>query len=380
MVRTIRPAGIVAGIAVCILLMVSGCQKERTTGPAAKIEPPADSTVVVQPPAGVPDGDSPQPATTEKPTPQAADPVAEPDAAEPPVNLVLGFSHGRAATYRVTTEAHKSVEWIGSESAKPTGYVDGRSGNFVEIMFEQRVREVRDNGNAVLEIRIEALKYRGTIQSRTVLDFDSDKPDDSESPLAVLVGKSYRLEMSPRGKVVDLLDMESVREAVEAGSQVYSVAVKLFSDEVVRDRHEIPPLSALSDERVRPGQSWSDQKSFAFGEMGLKSFERVYTLTQVEQDDGRAAVVQMKAIPSAAMAEELHKRQVSGPLSGLFDSIDKYEGRLVFDLDGERIREYMEDMQTEWIIADPAMMQDTTAQPRGLKMGAGRLHRLELVK
>lgn len=380
MVRTIRPVGIMAGIAFCILLMVSGCQKDRTAGPAAKIEPPADSAVIVQPPAGVPDGDSPQPATSEKPASQAAEPVAEPNAAEPPVSLVLGFSPGQAAMYRVTTEAHKSIEWIGSESAKPAGYADGRSGNFVEITFEQQVRQVRDNGNAILEIEIEALKYRGTIQSRTVLDFDSGRPDDPKSPLAALVGKSYRLEMSPKGKVVELLDMESVRGAVAAGSPVYSVAVKLFSDEVVRDRHEVPPLSALKDEQVRSGQSWSDQKSFAFGEMGLKGFERVYTLTRVEQGDGRAAVVEMKAIPSAAMAEELHKRQVSGPLSGLFDSIDKYEGRLVFDLDGGRIREYMEEMQTEWVIADPAMMQDTTAEPRGLKMGAGRLHRLELVK
>ena len=87
----------------------------------------------------------------------------------------------------------------------------------------------------------------------------------------------------------------------------------------------------------------------------------------------------MKAIPSAAMAEELHKRQTAGPLAGLFDNTEKYEGRLDFDLDGGRIREYVEEMRTEWVVADPAVMQDAAAPPRGLKMGARRLHRLELV-
>jgi hypothetical protein len=380
MVRTIRPAGVAAGIAVCLLLIVSGCQKDRAATPAAKVEPPADAAVVVQPPADVPDADSAKPATREEPKAHAAQPESEPNEVGPAVSLVLGFSPGQTATYKVTTEAHKSVEWIGPESGKPAGYADGRSGNYVEITFAQQVQRVRDDGNAVLEITVKDLKYRGLIQSRTVLEFDSERLQDRDNPLAAVVGKSYRLEMSPKGKVVELLDMDAVRRAVKAGTPEYSVAVKLFSDEIVRDRHDIPPLSVLQDGQARPGQSWSDLKSFGFGEMGLKGFERVYTLKRAESDDGRVALVEMKAIPSAAMAEELHKRQSAGPMSGLFDSTDKYEGRLELDLDGGRIREYMEEMQAEWVIADPAAMQDTTAEPRGLKMGAGRLHRLELVK
>ena len=377
MVRTIRPAGTAAGIAVCLLLIVSGCQKDRAATPAAKVEPPVDSAVVVPPSADVPVADPVKPVKPEEKA-QAAEP--EPNEAGAPVHLVLGFSPGQTATYKVATEAQKSVEWMGPESGKPAGFADGRSGNFVEITFEQKVQEVRDDGNAILEIRIEGLKYRGVIQSRTVLDFDSDRPQDSNSPLAALIGKSYRLEISPKGKVVELLDMGAVRQAVKVGSPEYSVAVKLSSDEIVRDRHEVPPLFALKTGWMLPGKSWSDLRSFSFGEMGLKGFERFYTLKQIRQDGGRVALVEMRAIPSAAMAEELHKRQTAGLLPGMFDSTDKYEGRLELDLDGGRICEYAEEMQAEWVIADPAAMQDTTAQPRGLKMGAGRLHRLELVK
>ena len=75
--------------------------------------------------------------------------------------------------------------------------------------------------------------------------------------------------------------MASVRQAVAVGTPAHGVAVKLFSEEIIRDRHEVPPLSALKEGQAKPGQSWSDLKSFAFGDMGLKGYERVYTLKQV---------------------------------------------------------------------------------------------------
>ena len=54
MVQVFRPVGIAAGIVIYVLLMVCGCQKDRATGPAAKVEPPAETTPVVQSQASVP--------------------------------------------------------------------------------------------------------------------------------------------------------------------------------------------------------------------------------------------------------------------------------------------------------------------------------------
>ncbi len=371
--RIVRWTGIVAGIVLCGLAMLSGCQKGRQTGPATKVEPTVETPVAVQ----RPEGESAQPTTAEEPTAPAAESVAEPNDAGQPVNLVLAFSPGQTATYKAVIDAQKSVGWIGPESGKPAGYSDGYSGNHIEMTFEQRVEQVQDNGNAILAITIKGLKYRGVVQSRPAFEFDSDKPDDQANPLAALVGKSYRLEMSAKGQVVTLLDMEPVRQAVKAGSPAYGVAVKLMSDEMLRDQHEIPPLIALKSSQARFGQSWSDLKSFSFGTMGDKSFERVYTL---QKGDGRTAIVEMKAILSAAMAEELHKRQATVLPSGLFDNTQKYEGRLVLDVGGGRVCEYAEEMQAEWVVADPAAMQDSDAKPRALKMGAKRLHRLERVE
>jgi hypothetical protein len=309
MVRTSRSAGLVRGIALCLLLMVHGCQSIRTAAPAAQGGLEADRTEAVEPQADLP---------AESPAPLAADGMREPQVVEPgpdpneavaPVELVLRFSPGQAASYKATMEAEKSVEWLGSASDMPPGYADGQTGNYAEITFTQHVREVRDDGHAVLEIEIESLAYRGQVQSRVALDFDSGRAQDRDHPLAALIGRSYRLEVSSHGRVVALLDMESVRQAVQVGTPAYGVAARLFSEEMVRDRHEAPPLAALKEGQAGPGQSWSDEKSFSFGDMGMKGYERVYTLSEVE-DDGRSAVIEMTAIPSTALAAELHKRQM----------------------------------------------------------------------
>ncbi len=296
---------------------------------------------------------------------------------DPPVRLSLPFSTGQTTMYKATTEAHRSIEWVGPASGKPAGYADGRTGSHVEITFEQRVERVRDDGNAILQITIRGLKFVGEVQNRITLDFDSSRQEDQSHPLAALIGKSYRLEMSPRGQVVAVIDAGAVRQAVEAGSPAYNAASRFFSNEVIQDRHSIPPLSALQEDTVRPGQSWSDVKSVSFGEMGIKGFERIYTFTEVRRDDGRSAVVEMKAIPSAAMAEEMHKRQADSPLAGLFDNTEQYTGRLDLDLDRGQVREYVDEMRVEWVVVDPAVLRDPTAQPRGMKMGARRFNRLE---
>ena len=86
----------------------------------------------------------------------------------------------------------------------------------------------------------------------------------------------------------------------------------------------------------------------------------------------------MKAIPSAAQAEQWQKQQAVNPFASMSDHTDSYEGRLVFDLDRGQVREYVEQMQNEWVIADPTAVQ--AGRPAAIKMAARRLHRLEQVE
>jgi hypothetical protein len=303
--------------------------------------------------------------------------AGKPEPSGPAVELALKFVPGQVATYRLTTEFYKSVEWKGSPAAKPAKFTDGRTGSHVELTFEQRVLQVQEDGNAVLEITIRGVEDVIESVNKVVLDFDSARPADSENPLAALVGKSYCVKMSPQGQVLEISNVELARQAVQGVLPQHRVAARLLSDDEIRNRHEIAALSTLKERQVRPGQTWSSIKTFSFDDLGAKTYERVYTLKQVQQDKDRQAIVEMKAIPSAAQAEQWQKQQAVNPFAGLSDNTDDYEGRLVLDLDRGQVREYVEQMENAWVIADPTSLQ--TGQPTAIKMAARRLHRLEQV-
>jgi hypothetical protein len=217
------------------------------------------------------------------------------------------------------------------------------------------------------------------VRNDVVLDFDSGRGEDQESPLANLVGKSYELEMSPRGRVLALIDVEPLRQAMEGASPAHDTARKLLSREQILERHEVTALSARENATAYPGQDWSTVKTFSFGMMGAKSFEKIYTLTEVREEDGALAVVEMRAIPSAAMAEEVHKSQAVNPFSKMFDNTESYEGRLELELDTGTIRRCVEEMRTEWVVADPEAVNGA-AEPSALRMAASQLYRLEKVE
>ena len=427
MVLADKLAGVVSSVLVLVILVVAGCQGQRVEAPAtrggaadnapvAASSPKASSNDRVPlTPQETPDGVTTNQAPNEsKKVPVEAD---ETEPSGPAVELVLKFVPGQAATYKLTTESWKSVEWKGSPSARPPKFTDGRTGSHVELTFEQRVQQVQDDGNAVLEITIRGVKDVIESVNKVVFDFDSAGPADSDSPLALLVGKSYRVKMSAQGQVLEISNVEPVRQALQGNLPGHRVAARLLSDDEIRTRHEIVTLSALKDRQVRLGQTWSSIRTFSFDDLGAKTYERVYTLKQVGRVDrapkrensrlgtrlappeplgtevggasptlrplagnsgGRQAVVEMKAIPSAALAEELHKQQAAAnPFVSLSDNTDSYEGWLVLDLDRGQVREYVEQMQNEWVIADPAAVQ--AGRPAAIKMAARRLHRLEQV-
>jgi hypothetical protein len=381
-------AGTVAGILIVWVLALAGCQGQRAEAPAMRFEPAGNGFAGASSPeasagAAALQTSNLQPPTSEK-TPEGVTPneakkmpteVEKPEPSGPVVELALKFVPGQATTYKITSEQQKSIEWKGSPSAKPAQFTDGRSGTYVELTFEQRVQQVQDDGGAVLEITIKGLKYVGEAVNKVVLDFDSTRQEDAGNPLMKLVGKGYQVKMSPKGQVVEISNVGPVRQAVQGSLPGHNVALRLLADDEIRSRHEIVALSALKGRSVRPGQTWSSIKTFSFDDLGAKTYERVYTLKPVQQSNGRLAVVEMKAIPSAALAEELYKRQKANPFAGMSDNTGSYEGRLVLDLDSGQIREYTEQMQNEWIIADPTSGQN----PAAIRMAARRLHRLEQV-
>ena len=114
--------------------------------------------------------------------------------------------------------------------------------------------------------------------------------------------------------------------------------------------------------------------------MGSQSFERIYTLKEVQDVGNRKiAVVEMDAVPSTEMAEELHKQQEIAGLSRMFDNKGTLQGALKLDLNSGKVRDCHEKLRTEWLVVDPAAGQKPDEEPAAVRMIATRLYQLEQI-
>jgi hypothetical protein len=310
---------------------------------------------------------------------QEAEPVKiEPVQQEAPVDLVLRFTPQETTTYRLARENDRSVEWEGPVETRPKGFTGGHSGNRMEMTFTQKIQSVDNNGNAVAQITITALKYLTRVKSNVTLDFDSSQEKDMKSPLSKLIGQSYTIELTPFGDVSKVVDAGEVRSAVAGTTSGHKLAINLLSDEAIKDRHAISALPDANDHQIRIGENWSSVKSFTFDLMGAKTFEKIYTLDEVRDvRNHRIAIARMEAVPSAAQAKELHKEQVTSSFSQMFDNTEKYTGELQLDLTDGKVVTCHEEMLIEWFIVDPNPKDDV--RPAALRMGTSRLASIERI-
>jgi hypothetical protein len=140
---------------------------------------------------------------------------------------------------------------------------------------------------------------------------------------------------------------------------------------------------ALPDEEVTLSQQWSAIKNLNFGTMGTREFERIYTLEEFDPvGTDKVAVIKMEAIPSSTLAQQQHIQQQANPLSQMFDTTESYHGDLQFSLATGEVVAYVEQLDMQWVIADPTVM-DTDAEvahPAVIRMGAAQLNRLKRVE
>ncbi len=181
----------------CLILACAGCE---TAAPKADQIQPQQQTV-----------------TTE--VPQAPAPEKLPS--QPPVtgSAALKFNTGDSATYKVTTEAKQSVKW---EGTVPQDFKGGTNHNMVEMTYNQQVQSVDENGNAVLKITVEALKYLSMRKDELYMNFDNSNVKDPNDPLALLIGQSYTIEMAPTGKVTKVLELADA-QTQRVGTQLLEV-------------------------------------------------------------------------------------------------------------------------------------------------------------
>ncbi|HUW20636.1 MAG TPA: hypothetical protein VMW16_15165 [Sedimentisphaerales bacterium] len=293
--------------------------------------------------------------------------------------LVLKFTPQDLTTYRLITEETRGVQFEGSLGDDAT-LKGGRTGDRVEMTFTQQIQGIDSKGNATAKITIKNLKYFAQVKDRPVLDFDSSKEKDQSNPLAKLIGQSYTIEITPDGQVAQVTDFQNAQSVIKGGTLPGARGLALLAPDAIKERHTISALAIKDKKKVRPGDSWSSIKTFSFGLMGTKSYERVYTLEEIKDvGNRRIAAVEMKAIPTSETAAELHKEQPTSDFSKMFDSNETYAGQLELNLTDGKVEKYDEKLHLEWIIVDPTAKQKGNKEPDTLKMGTTQLYSLERI-
>jgi hypothetical protein len=272
----------------------------------------------------------------------------------------------------------KSVEFKGT-LAEDRAFEGGSTSSRVDMTFAQEIQSVDHKGNATAKITINGLKYTSKVKDVPDADFDSSRAQGRGSPLAKLIGQSYRIKFSPAGEVIAVVDVRSAQAAVRGRTQAHQIALALLKHNVIKERHTVRSLPPAGKNEVRTGDNWSSIRNFSYGLLGSETFERIYTLKELKDINGRRlAVVEMNAIPSAEMAEELYKKQAPGLLPNA-DNIQTYTGQLELDLATGKVEKCFEKLRTEWIIVDPSIKPGDTKEPAAVKMAEAQLYSLERI-
>ena len=332
-------------MAVCSFLLAPGCAQQAE-----------------QPP-------KPQ-AAVEKETPEAA-PAEE-------VTIALKFIPQQSTTYRLITEGIRTLRFEGSFSDKPE-LKGGSNQSRVEMVFNQQIQSVDDKGNAVAKITIKDLKCFFTQKDKPVLDFDSSRERDKDSQLTKLIGRDYSIKIAPTGQVTEVINAEQARVSLAETSIAGKAALKLLSEDAIKQRHSVSALPSAEKSRLSIGQTWSTTQSLSFDIMGSKSYEKIYTISEIkDQTDRQIAVAEMKALPAAQGPQNPEEQAARGFLD-MFDNTETYTGQLELDLTTGRIEKYYEQLKSDWVAIEPSAEQQPDKEPGVLKMGAVRMYKLESV-
>ena len=288
--------------------------------------------------------------------------------------LALHFTAGAKSTYTILNLSGKDYEFdqpsIDKKKIKNTL---GKT----EMAVSQEVQSVTADGVALMKVTIEAIKFLSQSSEGEPFSYDSTVDSTGMVPLSKLVGLSYTFEITPAGEVTNI-DAVAARQAVQGG-RGDDVIVRRISDSEIRKRHQVLALPDSQENAFAIGQTWSEIEASPQGMLEAKSFEKVYTLTDVLTRDGKKiAVITMRAIPSAERADNLPEgANKIGFFSKMFEYSDDYKGKLVLNLETGAIEEYAESLFAQWIAAEPPDEQKSDKGPDVLTMGYKAEHSIK---
>jgi hypothetical protein len=355
--------GWLAILIICSLFLFVGCEPAAKETAEARVEPEKQIEKPIEKAVEKPE----LKVAVEEPVEEQVTKVS----VDKPVMLALKFVPGDLTTYKVIIESERSVQF---EDPEPN-----RSGNRLEMTYFQRIKSVNNKGNAVVQITIKELKYTDIQKNAPLVKYDSSLKKDMHNPMAKLIGESYTIELTPSGEVADVSNFFKAQFAIKSASRAGKAASALVQKNVIKDRHELISLPAADKNQLKPSDNWSKLKSFSFGMMGTKSFERIYTLKEVYKvGNQETGIVEMEGIPSAELLKEQRNAQRDA-FGDMADSTDTYTGRLKFDLTTGKVEEFTEELVSQWVIVSPDSRPGSNEAPEALIMKSTHLYSLERI-
>ncbi|MDD5011314.1 MAG: hypothetical protein PHQ00_04250 [Phycisphaerae bacterium] len=293
----------------------------------------------------------------------------------PSAEIKLNLEPKNEVVYKVITGSAKDYKFVQPSIDKTK---ERRTEAGIEMVFSQESESVDNEGNATVKITIKQLKYFSIAPEGTRGDFDSQREEDLSKPLAKLIGASYKLRLSPRGKV-EVLDTSAAKSILTEGPDA-AVAERLFSNEEMARRHQVLAMFDSGKEQHKKGDKWSSLADSPSGTLVSKTFEKVYTLTELKEQDGqKIAVVEMAAVPSSKRLKDQKQEQIMNFFSGMFDEKNDYTGKMVINLTTGVIESYQEIFRVEWFAVEPSGEQKGDQGPDNLTMAFTQTYSIEKV-
>ncbi len=290
----------------------------------------------------------------------------------------LNFSPQQETNYKVVMESGKDYSFV-QPSVNKTKDRHTKWRN--EMIFAQKIEKVDQQGNATANITIKQLKYLSQDADNKVIEFDSTAESGKSDPLSAIIGQSYKIKITPSGKV-EVIDAQTAREAVKGKGSAKKIADRLLSNEEIGNRHQVLALNDAEKGSCKKGDKWSTVAASPPGMLRQKSFEKVYTLADIQNQNGSSiATVTMEAVPSSKRAASaVEGESASGFIANMFDEKDNYTGKMVLNLTTGEIDSLQETLKVEWIAVEPSEEQKSDKGPDQLTMGFSNLYSIEKVK
>jgi len=274
-------------------------------------------------------------------------------------NLSLKFIPNETAAYKVTTEVIKDFHF---EQPSADKLKQEQTKTLLEMSFTQTIEAVDAVGNATARITIIDLKADIINKNEPQFAFNSWEEKDNNAPLAKLLGQSYTIQLTPAGQV-NVLDTKAALAAVSSGYEKKLVK-SILSDKAIAQRHQVPGLPQDKASGLSVKSTWSQVVPSPPGLLAPKSYEKVYTLSDIDND---IVTIKMVGNESGKPTESSGEQAAGGMgmFAKMFDNKDDYTGTLKMNIATGEILLSQETLVSSYLAqempkdGDPAKGPDT---------------------